>query len=101
MTFATLAAMPLVAIALWAYALFVFFLAYLPIKAAFDRGALKRQWTLGCAAAYVTLAIGFVLDVGFNLVPGSLIFLEPPRRACLTFTQRCRSWQADPGYRGR
>jgi hypothetical protein len=42
-----------------------------------------------------------VLDVGFNLVPGSLIFLEPPRRACLTFTQRCRSWQADPGYRGR
>lgn len=100
-TAATLAATPLVVIALWAYALFVFFLAYIPIKAAFDRGTLKRERTLGCGAAYLTLGIGGVLDVGFNVLAGSLIFRELPRREFLTFTKRCRKWQADPGYRGR
>lgn len=86
---------------LWAYALYVFFLAYIPLVGAHERGALKTEPSVVLAAAYLTLGIGYVLDVGFNLLFASLIFAELPQRDYITFTKRCRKWRDDAGYRGR
>lgn len=86
---------------LWGYALFVFFLAYIPIAAAHERGGLKSRLDPMDLAAYITLGIGLVLDVGFNLLPASIIFAERPASWNETFTKRCRRWRPDDGYRGR
>lgn len=85
---------------LWAYMLFVFFLAYIPIHEAFERKALKLELDVMSCAAYATLALGLLLDVGFNIFIASLFFLEFPETDNLTFTKRCRKWKADSGYRG-
>jgi hypothetical protein len=85
---------------LWAYMLFLFFLAYIPIHEAFERKALKLELDLMSCAAYATLALGLVLDIGFNIFFASLIFLELPETDNLTFTKRCRKWRTDAGYRG-
>jgi hypothetical protein len=94
------AALALLWPALWAYALFVFFLAYITIVNAYDRKDLKRERRLGVGLAYATLGIGYVLDVGFNVFIGTLLFLELPERANITLTRRCRKWREDAGYRG-
>lgn len=47
---------------------------------------------------YPWLAVGLVLDIIFNVVIGSLIFLERPRE--WLFTSRVSRWNDEPGRRG-
>jgi hypothetical protein len=48
--------------------------------------------------AYFLLARGLLLDVMFNLVIGSVSFLELPRE--WLFTHRCERWIGDQRWRG-
>ncbi|OQX30709.1 MAG: hypothetical protein B0D96_03335 [Candidatus Sedimenticola endophacoides] len=49
--------------------------------------------------AYNALVIGYPLDCLFNLLLGTLFFLELPRE--WLFTARCDRHLDDPGWRGR
>lgn len=86
---------------LWAFALWVFYLAYVTLWVAKHNGKLDSTPRIVKALCFFTLGIGIVLDVGFNIVVASVIFMEPPTLAWLTFTARCAKWRQDQGYRGR
>lgn len=67
---------------------------------------LKRQrakleaaggWRL--AAAWAVVAVAWVLDVLYNITWGSLIFLQPPHPARLTFTARLKYCKRLGGWR--
>jgi hypothetical protein len=82
-----------------AYALFVYYLAYVAIMAAQRSGALaKLRWYARAACWSVALPAG-LLDVAFNVTVGSAIFLEPPRE--LLFTTRCERHMNRQNWRGR
>lgn len=62
----------------------------------------RRQGQLTTAAkviGYPILAVGLALDVLFNALWGSLLFLEPPRE--LLFTARVSRLNDDTGWRGK
>jgi hypothetical protein len=84
----------------WAYALFLFFLAYVPVKQAHDDNTLSDQATLMVWAAKFTVYVGLVIDIGFNVLLATFIFVELPTKDTLTFTARCKKWKDDAGYRG-
>lgn len=71
------------------------YLSVMHLKAARDAGRL----TLGAKIfGYPWLALALVVDVLFNLVTGTLLFLELPRE--LLFTSRVSRWNDRPGWRG-
>lgn len=51
------------------------------------------------AIAYPVLAVGIVFDVAFNLIVGTVVFVEPPMQ--FLFTDRCKkhidklTWRGD------
>ena len=61
-----------------AYALFVFYLAYVALWVAHKNGKLGAAPLPVRAVAWSILAIAIVLDVVFNATVGSVAFLEPP-----------------------
>ena len=77
---------------LWSYALLGSFLIYTQVHA---------KWVYLEPVLRIILLPFMLLwfvDVGFNLVIGSILFMEPPRQ--LTLTQRCDSHLHDKGFRG-
>lgn len=90
---------PLLAVAL-AYALFVFYLAYVALWVAHKNGKLAAApWPVR-GVAWSILVIALALDVLFNVTVGSAIFLEPPEFRRLTFTARCKKWRSSMTRRG-
>jgi len=85
---------------LWAYFLFVFFLAYLTILVAEKNGRLAKAPVLVRIVCKATKLIAGVLDGAFNIVVGSLIFWELPERKRLLFTSRCEKWMKSDTWRG-
>lgn len=76
----------------WSYALLGGFLIY---------SAAHRAWNTLKPVVKIILSpfmIFWFVDVGFNLIFGSLIFLERPHE--LTFTKRCDSWLHAMDWRG-
>lgn len=71
------------------------YLSVMHLKVARDAGKLTPA---AKALGYPWLAVGLVLDVVFNAVIGSLVFLEPPRE--WLFTSRVSRWNDEPGRRG-
>lgn len=71
------------------------YLSVMHLKAARDAGRL----TLAAKVlGYPWLALALVVDVLFNLVTGTLLFLERPRE--LLFTSRVSRLNDRPGWRG-
>jgi hypothetical protein len=72
-----------------------FYLSIMHLKSARDQGRL----TVGARIlGYPWLVVGLVVDVLFNLIVGSIMFLEPPRE--LLFTSRVSRLNDQRGWRG-
>ena len=84
----------------WAFVLWVFYLAYVAVWVAHTNGKLATAPALLQYLAYFTLGIGLILDITFNVTVGTAAFLELPRWN-FTFTARCAKWRQNKGYRGR
>ena len=84
----------------WAWALWVLFLAYSALRPSWKEHSFRNMRTLPRYAAWATLIVALVVDVLFNIVVGTVIFLELPHYRRLTLTMRCKRWMDDPGYRG-
>ena len=67
----------------YAYLVWIGYLAIMHLKLAHDEGMIPK---VVMPFAYFTLAIGLILDFGFNMV-SSVVFLELPHE--FLFTQRC------------
>lgn len=72
------------------------YLSVMHLKTAHDAGVLTPA---AKALGYPWLAIGLAVDVAFNALYGSLMFLEPPRE--LLFTSRVSRLSARSDWRGR
>lgn len=77
-------------------AMWTFYLAVMHLDTARRRGTLT---TAAKVIGYPLLAVGLALDVLFNALWGSLLFLEPPRE--LLFTARVSRLNDDTGWRGK
>lgn len=73
--------MALTVILLALYALWLFYLAVMCLWRAHKAGAISKA---ALVPAYLTLAIGALLDLLVNLTLMSLVFLEPPRQLLVT-----------------
>jgi hypothetical protein len=82
-----------------ALVLYFFFLAYCTLRVMRETGRLAAMPVVPRVHCYVLLFVAFGLDVLFNLVVGTLLFLELPRH--WTFTARCKNHLSDIGWRGR
>ena len=80
--------------------LFALFLAYCAVRPARDSGRLKEAAPFVRGWAYATVFFGLGLDVLFNVLIGTLLFLEAPDIRKLTFTARCAKWKNRSGRRG-
>jgi hypothetical protein len=84
-------------------ALFTMYLAYCTLRVARDNGKLRAApWPVQIVC-YALLAVALVCDVLFNVLIGSLIFVEFPDLRRPTFTHRCKKHMndADGGWRMR
>ena len=79
---------------LWTYALYVGFFMYGSAIQAWNR--LKIAFKILIAPVVIIFGI---MDVGFNVVFGSIMFLEPPFIHGITFSQRCCHWYILSGWR--
>lgn len=84
----------------WSYALFLFFLAYVTVMQAKESGRLDDANWLFRLAAGITIVVGGIIDIGFNVVLGTILFLELPELHNITFTHRCAKWMTNSGWRG-
>jgi len=90
---------------LYAIAIFwgtwVFYVSIMGLKATRDRHLSRGRripWPFK-AMAYPTLILFAVADVAFNVVYGSVMFLEPPKE--WLFTERVSRWNDTDGWRGK
>ena len=72
------------------------FVLVMHAKIIYERGGLSRYWLVQLAPV---AAAGLMLDLAFNLVIGTGLFLELPRE--LMFTSRVKRHVRDAGWRGR
>jgi hypothetical protein len=84
---------------LWIYLLYLHFLAYVAIYAAKKSGTLDQLPVPAKALAYFILICAYGIDVAFNMIIGTLIFLELPYT--WTFTARCELYMYDDNWRGK
>jgi hypothetical protein len=83
----------------WPFALWVLYLAYCTLRVSEQNGKFAMTpWPVK-VFSYTALAVGWLLDVAFNMVAGSVMFLEPPHE--LTFTDRCSRHMDEPNWRGK
>jgi len=76
----------------WAYALFASFLIYASVRRAWH--SLKPVVKL----LLIPFMVLWLLDVGFNFIFGTMMFLELPRQ--WTLSARCALHKRDYGFRG-
>lgn len=89
----------LIAIALGVYIFYGLYLIYVTLRVAKDNGKLEAMPIYAKVVAYSYLVLAVILDFIFNLIIGSLIFLELPRE--FMFTDRCSRHMHEMGRRGR
>lgn len=77
------------------------FLAYCALHAAQRNGKLAATPIYVRVLSYVIVGIMYVCDVVFNVILGSVIFLEFPSTKALTFTARCNTHFNDTNFRGK
>lgn len=71
------------------------YLSVIHLKEARDTG---RLTTMAKVLGYPWLAVALVLDVLFNFIVGSILFVEPPKE--FLFTTRVSRWNDKKGRRG-
>lgn len=81
----------------WTVALWWYYRAAMWLKG--RRRALEGGNRLVLAAAWAFVGLGLVLDALYNLIAGTLMFLDPPRE--LLFTSRLKRYRAGTGWRAR
>lgn len=79
---------------LWMYVLYLGFFMYAAAKHSWRKLKIGHKVMVAPALLFFGL-----IDVAFNIVIGSMLFLELPRT--LTFSQRCSSHFYDLGWRGK
>ena len=93
----------IIASVVWVYILFIFYLAYVTIRRQLSSdgtlGKFDKAPLLVRGVAWSILILGIILDILFNWVVGSILFLELP--TTLTFTARCSKWMKSPTWRGK
>lgn len=72
------------------YALYLAYCAALPLK---EDGRLPKLPLLVRGHVYAIVYFALVLDIVFNILIGSIIFVELPESRRLTFTARCKKWK--------
>jgi hypothetical protein len=72
----------------------IFFLAVMNLK-----GNLSEITPVAKLFAYPTAILGWLWDCAFNIILGTLFFLELPQE--LLFTARCERHMKDSNWRGR
>lgn len=77
------------------YALILCFIAIMHAKLRMEAGELSRFWKINLAPIGL---LGLVLDVAFNFIVGTVLYLETPRE--FTFTSRCKRHKVKGGRRG-
>lgn len=80
--------------------LYVLYLAYCTLRQMRDSGRLKQLPLVVRAHCTAILIVAMIVDVAFNVVFGTILFLELPELRRLTFTMRCKKWMDRPGRRG-
>lgn len=86
-----------------AFALYGLYLSYCTLRQMKDTGRLAKMPWLARVHCYALLGFTLALDIAFNIVIGTLLFLEfpdPSSVKSLTFTARCKKFLDDRGYRG-
>jgi hypothetical protein len=81
--------------------LFTFYLAYCTLRVARDNGKLALAPGAVKTVCWTILVVAVLLDVIFNIVIGSIAFLELPEWKRITFTMRCKKHMTATGFRGR
>ena len=83
----------------WPFALWVLYLAYCTLRVSqANRKFEMTPWPVK-VFSYAALMVGWLLDATFNIVIGTLAFVELPHE--LTFTDRCSRHMMEEGWRGR
>lgn len=82
------------------FGLYVLFLSYCTLWQMKATGRLAAMPALARGHCYAILYFVLLWDVLFNVLLGTLLFLELPDLHGLTFTARCKHWLLDFGYRG-
>jgi len=87
------------AVLAWPFALWVLYLAYCTLRVSEKNGKFAATpWPVK-VFSYAALAAGWLLDAGFNIVIGTIAFVELPQE--LTFTDRCSRHMIESGWRGK
>jgi hypothetical protein len=81
-------------------ALFALYLSYCTLRVARDNGKLAEAPKLVQIVCWTILGTAITLDVLFNFLFGTIIFVESPELRRPTFTQRCKKHMRDDGWRG-
>jgi hypothetical protein len=88
--------MPLLGLVVGYYLLVAAFIMGMHVKHLWESGT---KFTLFWKVAIIPWAVvGISLDIAFNVVCGTLMYLELPHE--LMFTARCKRHKADPKWRG-
>ena len=72
--------------------LYVLYLAYCTLRQMSRSGRLAQLPLVVRAHCTAILAVAVGVDIAFNVVFGSILFLELPEFRRLTFTARCQKW---------
>lgn len=86
---------------LFTVSLFSLYLAYCTIWRARESGQLATVPAVPRGICYAILVAAVALDVVFNILIGSVAFLELPEIKRLTFTARCKKHLHANTWRGR
>ena len=72
--------------------LYVLYLAYCTLRQMHKSGRLAQLPPVVRFHCWGILAVMLVVDVAFNIIFGTLLFVELPDLRRLTFTARCQKW---------
>lgn len=81
------------------FGLWVIYVFVMYLKRKRDYLRARGGWRL--ILGYIVAVTGWVLDVLYNIVWGSVIFLQLPHYSRLTFTARLKYNKTRPGWRNR
>lgn len=77
--------------------LYAGYLAYCTANRLKDSGRLAELPWVVRGHMYAIVYVALILDILFNVIVGSLVFVEAPEIRRLTFTARCKKWKTYVG----
>lgn len=83
-----------------AWLLYALYLSYCTLRQMRDTGRLAAMPRIVRFHCWGILYAALALDIVFNIIVGTLVFMELPELRRLTFTMRCKKWMTVEGRRG-